>query len=153
GALMAFGLGKRHYAVEVIDRNQTLTPEERAQRWDVLMRLFGVFALIVFFWVAYEQNDNLWTFFARDHIAQKVADPETGREIETCVLNLGPWQLEYPPDGFQWINSALIILLVPLFGVMWRTIDPQGTRFRATWKIMMGFLWTAAAAGVMSLAS
>jgi POT family proton-dependent oligopeptide transporter len=153
-ALGAFALGKRHYAVEIIDRNQILSPEERAQRWQVLTRLFGVFALIVFFWVAYEQNDNLWTFFARDHIMEKVTDPETGKEQQICVLRLGDRVIaEYPPDGFQWINAALIIIFVPLFGVMWRKIDPQGTRFRPTWKIMMGFLWTAAAAGVMSLAS
>jgi POT family proton-dependent oligopeptide transporter len=153
GALGAFALGKRFYAVEQVGRSQPSTPEEAAQRWQVLARLFGVFGLIVFFWVAYEQNDNLWTLFARDHIAEKVVDPDTGKVVETCVLRLGSWQAEYAPDGFQWINSFLIIVLVPLFGVMWRVIDPKGTRFPATRKIMMGFLWTAAAAGVMSVAS
>jgi POT family proton-dependent oligopeptide transporter len=152
-ALGAFALGKRHYAVEVIDRTQTLSPEEKAQRRQVLSRLFGVFALIVFFWVAYEQNDNLWTFFARDHIAEKVVDPATGKEVETCVLRLGSWQKEFPPDGFQFINALLILVLVPLAGLMWRKIDPLGSRFPPTRKILMGFLWTAAAAGVMSLAS
>jgi POT family proton-dependent oligopeptide transporter len=153
GALVAFALGKPFYAVEVIDRHRTVTPEERAQRWSTLSRLFGLFGIIIFFWVAYEQNDNLWTFFARDHIATQVIDKETGKEVETCVLRLGSWEKEYPPDGFQWINSFLIIILVPLFGLMWRKVDPHGTRFPATRKIFMGFLWTAAAAGVMSLAS
>jgi dipeptide/tripeptide permease len=152
-ALGAFALGKKHYAVEVIDRNQTLSPEEKAQRWKVLTQLFGVFGLIVFFWVAYEQNDNLWTYFARDHIAEKVVDESTGKEKETCLLHFGPFQQEYPPDGFQFINGALILILVPLFGLMWRKIDPKGIRFPATRKIFMGFLFTAAAAGVMSLAS
>jgi POT family proton-dependent oligopeptide transporter len=152
-ALAAFALGKRFYAVEVIDRTQVLAPAERAQRWDVLVRLFGVFGLIIFFWVAYEQNDNLWTFFARDHIAETVVDPDTGKTVETCVLRLGSWEKLFPPDGFQFINSLLIIILVPLFGVMWRKIDPQGNRFKPTRKIFMGFLWTAAAAAVMALAS
>jgi POT family proton-dependent oligopeptide transporter len=152
-ALAAFALGKRHYAVEVIDRHQTLTDEERAQRWAALTKLFGVFGLLIFFWVAYEQNDNLWTLFARDHIAEKVIDPATGNEVTTCVLRLGSWETFYPPDGFQWINSALIIILVPLFGLMWTKIDPQGNRFRPTRKIFIGFLWTAAAAGAMSFAS
>jgi POT family proton-dependent oligopeptide transporter len=151
-ALGAFALGKRHYAVEVVGHSLSLTPEERAERWRVLSGLFGVFALIVFFWVAYEQNDNLWTFFARDHIAEKVVDPGTGKEVETCVLRLGSWTKNFPPDGFQFINALLIIILVPLSGVMWRKIDPQGTRFRPTRKIFMGFLCTAAAAGVMALA-
>jgi POT family proton-dependent oligopeptide transporter len=152
-ALGAFAFGKRFYAVETIGRNQVVSPEESAERWRVLGRLAGVFGLIVFFWVAYEQNDNLWTLFARDHIAERFTDPSTGREVETCVLRLGSWQTEYPPDGFQFINSLLIIILVPLFGYMWRTIDPTGKRFPPATKIFWGFLWTAAASGVMALAA
>jgi POT family proton-dependent oligopeptide transporter len=181
-ALGAFAFGRRHYAVEVTAPSRLFADGKTVFRWVtsclqrpsrlvedakkilgaastpspqslVLARLFGVFTLIVFFWVAYEQNDNLWTFFARDHIAEKVVDPDTGREVETCVLRLGRWQKEFPPDGFQFINSLLILVLVPLAGLMWRKIDPQGTRFPPTRKILMGFGWTAAAAGVMSLAS
>jgi POT family proton-dependent oligopeptide transporter len=152
-ALGAFALGKPYYAVEIPGAAPESTPEERRQKRQVLVRLFGIFGLMIFFWIAYEQNDNLWTLFAKDHIAEPVKDPATGVVSETCVLRLGNMQQEYPPDGFQWINSALIIVLVPLFGVMWRTLDPRGTRFPATTKILMGFLWTAAAAGVMSVAS
>jgi dipeptide/tripeptide permease len=152
-ALAAFALGKRFYAVEVIDRTQTLSPEERAARWAVLKRLLGMFALFVFFWVAYEQNDNIWSEFANDHIVEKVVDPQTGKVMATCVLRLGSWETSFPPDGFQWMNAALIIILVPLFGLMWRKLDPRGTRIPATRKIFVGFLWTAAAAGVMALAS
>jgi POT family proton-dependent oligopeptide transporter len=152
-ALGAFAMGKRFYAVETIDRNRVVSPEESAERWRVLGRLAGVFGLIVFFWVAYEQNDNLWTLFARDHIAERFTDPNTGREVETCVLRLGTWYAEFAPDGFQFINSLLIIMLVPLFGVMWRKIDPLGKRFPPATKIFWGFLWTAAAAGVMALAA
>jgi amino acid/peptide:H+ symporter len=152
-SLGAFALGKRFYAVELVGQGHVTSPEENAERWRVLARLMGVFGLIVFFWVAYEQNDNLWTLFARDHIAEKYTDPSTGRTVETCVLRLGSWHDEYPPDGFQFINSLLIIILVPLFGVMWRKIDPQGKRFPPATKILMGFLWTAAASVVMALAS
>lgn len=151
-ALGAFALGKPHYAVE-IPGVQESTPEERRQRMQVLLRLFGIFGLMIFFWIAYEQNDNLWTLFAKDHIAEPVKDPSSGVVSDTCLLRLGSYEQAYPPDGFQWINSALIIVLVPLFGVMWRSIDPGGTRFPATTKILLGFLWTAAAAGVMSVAS
>jgi dipeptide/tripeptide permease len=137
-ALVAFAAGKRYYAVEVIDRTKRLTEDERAQRWKVLTSLFGIFALIVFFWVAYEQNDNLWTFFARDHVDR--------------TLNLGFYQKEFSPDGFQFINSLLILILVPLFNVMWRRLDPQGTKFRPAFKMLLGFLFTAGASGVMATA-
>lgn len=137
-ALAAFASGKRHYAVESIDRNKVTTAEERAQRWKTLTTLFGIFALIVFFWVAYEQNDNLWTFFARDHVDR--------------TLNFGLFEKTFAPDGFQFINAMLILVLVPLFAWMWRKLDPTGRRFPAPTKILLGFLFTAAAAGVMSLA-
>ncbi len=138
-ALAIFAAGKRHYAVEVIDRTKTLSPEERQQRWSVLTTLFGIFGLIVFFWIAYEQNDNLWTFFCRDHVDR--------------VLNLGFFKKEFAPDGFQFINAMMILILVPFFGWMWRRVDPEGTRFKPATTIFMGFLFTAASAGVMSLAA
>jgi POT family proton-dependent oligopeptide transporter len=137
-ALAVFALGKPYYAVEVIDRNRQSTPEERRQRWQVLRRLFGVFGLLVFWWMAYEQNDNLWTFFARDHMDRYV--------------NLGFWQQEVPPDGFQFINAVLVLVLVPCFNGLWRALDPRGTRFPAATKILIGFLLTAGAPAVMALA-
>jgi dipeptide/tripeptide permease len=136
-ALLVFAAGKRHYAVEVIERKRK-TPEERRQQWEVLATLFGVFMLMVFFWFAYEQNDSLWTFFARDHMNR--------------VVDLGFFRKEFAPDGFQFINAGLIILLVPFFGWMWRRVDPHGRRFPPATKIFMGFLFTVAAFGLMALA-
>ena len=180
-ALAAFATGKRHYANEpahpgrlisdvrllisyfimlctgparlLAMARQALGGRGQSQHWEVLTRLFGVFFLIIFFWVAYEQNDNLWTFFARDHIQEKVIDKTTGLEITTCVLRLGSWEKHFPPDGFQFINAFLILFLVPLSGVLWRKLDPTGSRIPPTRKILAGFVWTAGAAGIMSLAS
>ncbi len=136
-ALAAFAFGKRSYAAEVIERHK-LSPEERRQRLSVLTTLFGIFGLIIFFWVAYEQNDNLWTFFARDHIDR--------------TLDFGFFRKEFAPDGFQFINALVIIVLVPLFNWLTQKIDAQGRRFKPTRKVFIGFLCTAAASGVMSLA-
>jgi POT family proton-dependent oligopeptide transporter len=138
-ALAVFALGKRQYAVEVIDRSQRLSPEARRQRWATLTTLFGIFALMVFFWVAYEQNDNLWTFFARDHVNR--------------VLNLGFTTKEFAPDQFQFINGVLVLVFAPFFGWFFRAVDPHARVFKATTKILIGFLVTAAASGVMSLAA
>ena len=89
-ALIAFASGKKHYAVETIDRTPP-TPEQKALRWKTLGNLFGVFGLIVFFWLAYEQNDNLWTFFARDHMDRHI------------------FGYEFAPDGFQYLNAFLLV--------------------------------------------
>ncbi len=139
-ALAIFAAGKRHYAVEVIDRTRRTTPEESRQRWATLTTLFGIFGLMVFFWIAYEQNDNLWTFFARDRVNR--------------VLDFGFFKTkEFAPDQFQFINGLLVLVFAPLFGMFFRKFDPQGTTFKATTKILIGFLLTAAASAVMSLAA
>jgi proton-dependent oligopeptide transporter, POT family len=133
-SLAVFAAGKRFYATETVGPPPPMTPEERSQRWDVLTRLFGIFGLMVFWWVAYEQNDNLWTFFARDHIDRHL------------------FGKDFAPDGFQFINSLGIIILVPLFGWLFRKIDPEVRVLKPTRKIMAGFLFQAAASGLMSLA-
>lgn len=138
-ALCVFAAGKRHYATEVIDRTATTSPEESKKQWQVLGRLFGIFGLMVFFWVAYEQNDNIWTYFARDHV--------------DLTLDLGFYQKTFPPDGFQWINGLFVLILVPTFVVLFRLTDPRGVFFRATTKILLGFLFTAGASVVMCLAA
>ncbi len=139
GALAVFALGKPYYAVEVVDEARVTTPEERRQRWQVLTSLFGIFALLVFFWMAYEQNDNLWTYFARDHL--------------DLTLNFGFYQKRFAPDGFQFINGLLILVLIPLFEFLWRKLDPEAKRFPPTLKMLLGFFFTAGSAGVMSLAA
>jgi POT family proton-dependent oligopeptide transporter len=137
-ALAIFALGKPRYAVEVIDRSRRSTPEERRQRWQVLGNLFGIFVLMVFFWMAYEQNDNLWTLFARAHVDR--------------VVDLGFWRNEVPPDGFQFINPVMVLLLVPCFDRLWKRVDPLGTHFPPATKILLGFLLTACAIGIMAVA-
>ena len=57
------------------------TPEMRA----TLGRLFGVFGLIVLWWVAYEHNDSIWVFFARDH-------------IDLALIPVGGWGPIPPPS-------------------------------------------------------
>jgi dipeptide/tripeptide permease len=139
GALIAFAAGKKHYAVEVIDRSKRTTPEERAEQWRTLASLFGIFGLMIFFWVAYEQNDNLWVFFARDHMDR--------------TLDVGFYQKTFAPDGFQFFNAVFVVIMAPLFAWSFSRIDPKGTRFPATTKILVGFILTAASAGIMALAS
>lgn len=138
-ALAAFALGKPYYAVERAGPAPGTTPEERRQRWQTLSSLFGLFGLITVFWVAYEHNDNLWVYFARDHV--------------DLTLDVGLFQWTRPPDGYQVLNGLLILILVPLFGWFFRKVDPDAKVFKPTFKILLGLFWTAAAAGLMALAA
>ena len=134
-ALAVFAAGKRYYATEPAVAPAPLTPEERRRQWKELTPLFGVFALIAFFWVVYEHNDNLWVFFARDHIDRRLPDWLGGGEMA--------------PDQFQFVNAALILGLIPFAQWFWKRVDPEA-RFPATNKILLGFLFTAAAPATMA---
>ena len=54
---------------------------------------------MIFFWVAYEHNDNLWVFFAQ----------------ERMDLSLPKWLGggDFSPGQFQFVNAALILVFVP----------------------------------------
>lgn len=111
------------------------TPEEKALRLQTLFRLFGIFGLVVFFWLAYEQNDNLWVFFARDHMDRRL------------------FGYEFAPDGFQYLNAFLVLVFIPVFDFVFRKVDPKVKVFRPTVKMLMGLVATALSAGVMALAA
>jgi POT family proton-dependent oligopeptide transporter len=134
-ALGFFAAGKPYYAVEKIER-KVLTPEEKAQRWAVLGRLFGVFGMISLWWFVYDQNDTQWIFLARDSMEMQVTES---------------WRLE--PNQIQAVNGFLILLLVPVVNLFFRWIDPTAKRFPSTTKILIGFLLMAAAQAILGLAA
>jgi solute carrier family 15 (oligopeptide transporter), member 1 len=138
GAMILFIIGKKHYAVETVQHKEA-TPEEKQERWKTLSILAGVFGMIIFFWIAYEQNDNQWTLFIRDHVDR--------------TLNMGFWKHEFAADGFQFFNSLFIVILLPIYTLMWAKIDPDGKRYTRSFKITVGFVITGMAAGTMALAA
>jgi POT family proton-dependent oligopeptide transporter len=120
------------------------TPDMRA----TLTRLFGVFALIVLWWVAYEHNDSIWVFFARDYMDHKFTVPEW----------LPGWlgggaQYEPKADAYQFINSLFVLIFIPVFNLLFRAIDPGMKVFTSVRKILIGLLLTAASSGIMMLAA
>jgi proton-dependent oligopeptide transporter, POT family len=133
-ALLLFALGKRHYAVEVIER-RVATPEEKSQRRQVLGRIFGVFALITLWWAAYDQNDVTWTIFIKNQMDLHVT---------------ADWEIL--PNQPHSLNPILILVLVPAVNLFFKLIDPTGKNFPATRKILLGFVVMAVTLGVMSLA-
>jgi len=135
-ALLVFALGKRYYARESPGIAAKQDPEERRREIRGLGPLFAVFVLLVFFWVVYEHNDNLWVFFARDHL------------YRTLPSWLGGFEMA--PDQFQFINAALILVFVPLSQWFWPKVDPTGKRFPHTTKILFGFVITAVAPAIMA---
>jgi len=142
--LAAFALAIVAAAVKVY---YMFTPEMRA----TLTRLFGVFGLIVLWWVAYEHNDSIWVFFARDYMHHN----DTTFTVPAWLPDwLGGGTLYEPKaDSYQYINSLFVLIFIPLFNVIFRVIDPDMKVFTSVKKILIGLLVTAASSGTMMYAA
>ena len=88
------------------------------------------------FWFGYEHNDTLWVAFTRDYVDLRV--PFVGITIA--------------PDQLQFLNALFVIILVPTFNFLFGYLDPKVKIFTPMRKVLAGFLLTAAAVGIMSLA-
>ena len=140
GSLAIFAAGKRFYALEKPERH-VLTPEERRLQWQTLIRLFGIFALVVLFWFGYEHNDSQWVYFTRDYVNLKLP------------FNLPAFGDTVPADQVQALNPLFVIILIPVFNFVFGRLDPEVKIFTAMRKILVGFILTAAAIGIMALAA
>jgi POT family proton-dependent oligopeptide transporter len=136
-ALIVFAAGKRHYAPDPPISRAPLTEEQRHLRGQALARLYGVFFLFIFFFVGYEHNDSIWVFFARDYVN----------------LHLPLVDKTIAPDQLQFINPLCVAIFVPLFGWLFRRLDPDAGVITAPRKIFTGFLFAASAPALLALAS
>src|SRR5207249_1214073 len=96
-------------------------------------------------------NDVQWIFFARDHIDLRLPDwaPDwLGGDDKDGMPNR-----LVAADQFQFINSLSVLGLILFFQWFWKVADPTGKRFPQTTKILLGFLFTAAAPATLALAA
>ncbi|HEX4592570.1 MAG TPA: hypothetical protein VH120_21785, partial [Gemmataceae bacterium] len=116
-----------------------------------LSRLFGVFGLIALWWVAYEHNDSIWVFFARDYMSHA----ETAFTVPDWLPGWLGGGTRYEPkaDAYQFINSLFVLIFIPLFNVGFRLVDPEAKRFTAVRRVLIGFFVSAAAPGLMMVAA
>ncbi len=139
-ALGIFALGKRHYVVETIRREQK-TAEQKAAEWKSLKRVAPVFGLIVFFWFVYDQSATTWIFFARDH-------------MDLTLLRFGGWSWSISAEQIQAINPFAILFLTPLFNWRWERARKKGggAEIPDTRRMMEGFIVVIACMAIMAIA-
>lgn len=123
-AFIIFSAGKRYYAKETISR-AALPPEERRERWRVLLAVAVLFLPVVFFWAVFDQSHSVWVYFARDY------------------LDLRLFGIPVEADQMQAINPLMIMVLLPLVTMVWNTLAHRGVRVRPTDKMLLGFFLTA----------
>lgn len=125
-SLAVFFMGKKHYPVEdakAMARKEK-TPEQKAEVRATLVRLSGLFILIIFFWSVFDQAYSTWTLFARDHL----------------ILENLPLFGTVPADAVQGINPVLIVIMTPFFAWMWKKTDKGKKRLLSSpQKMLIGF--------------
>ncbi|MEO6833856.1 MAG: peptide MFS transporter [Chitinophagaceae bacterium] len=95
----------------VIISDKSLTKEEKSRIWVIFILAF----FVIFFWSAFEQAGASLTLFA---------DEQTNRHIGNY---------EMPASYFQSVNPLAIIVLAPLFSMLWlwlgkRKMEPASPR-------------------------
>jgi POT family proton-dependent oligopeptide transporter len=140
-SLGIFYLGKKHYPKEEIKRGQVdpRTPEQKREDRKVLVRLSGLFLLIVFFWSIFDQSYSTWTLFARDYMILDVS--------------LFGWTWNVPPDAIQSLNPVLIVIMTPLFAWIWSRTDKDEThKLSSPRKMLIGFFLVILCMALMTVA-
>ena len=125
-----FAMGKRFYAVEVIERPQR-TPEEAAKDWQLKMvtlgRIGSLFFLIMFFWAIFDQSASTWIYFA---------DTYMNLDLDLIVFQTG----FSGADAVQAVNAFFIMTLLPIFVFIFNRRARAGKPILATSKISTGFI-------------
>lgn len=138
-ALILFAAGKRYYAREDLAANKAADEASPVSKWSIVRQLLGLFTLVLFFWVIFDQHATTWIYFANDYCSIQFTTPfEIGGRTE--------WRI--PPESVQSTNPLLICIFVPLLNVLFSRMAARGYRVRPTDKMIVGFFLTAAACAV-----
>lgn len=131
GVGMVFGLGlylwgRDKYLPGIGVRTNQRTPEAvksaAPQKGDGkrIAALAIVILFVVAFWSAFEQSGSSMNLFA---------DKQTDRMVKGFLI---------PASWFQTINSGFILLLAPLFAILWRKLNARGLEPTTPLKMVFG---------------
>jgi len=101
--------------------HKALTPDEV----DRLKVIFVVFVFVVMFWAAFEQAGGLMNLFA---------DQYTDRSLGSFTV---------PTGWFQSLNPLFIVVLAPLFSMLWGGLGRRGLSPSTPAKMYSGLILTA----------
>ena len=105
-------------AAALTEAEKPLTREEKDRV--VVILILAVF--VVFFWAAFEQAGGLMNLY-------------TDEKVNRVVLG---WQI--PTTWFQAVNSIFILLLAPLFSILWTRLAERGKDPSIPFKMGLGLL-------------
>jgi POT family proton-dependent oligopeptide transporter len=106
--------------------NQPLSREERHRIAALLIMAF----FVIFFWLAFEQAGSSMTLFA-----ERNTDRTTPVWLNGLIA--AP---SFPTAWFQAVNPAFILLLAPLFSLLWQHLGARNLELHTPLKMALG-LW------------
>jgi POT family proton-dependent oligopeptide transporter len=140
-ALVIFAAGKPFYATENVEADRRADADDAGNKWQIVGRLAGLFTLVLFFWMVFDQKASTWIYFAGDYLNTDVTNPVSGRTA-----------FRIPPESLASANPFLIICFVPLLNWLFSVLSAKGYRVRPTDKIVAGFLLTGLACAIHAVA-
>ncbi len=108
-------------------QEEELTPEQTKAR---IQALLLVFAVVIFFWMAFHQNGLTLTFFARDYTAQSITGLDRlGFNIANLtfllVIVYAAFSLFQSKTGkAKGISAAILLVMLGLLGWNYASMDP-----------------------------
>ncbi|MBC8619548.1 peptide MFS transporter [Parabacteroides faecis] len=108
-------------------QEEELTPEQTKAR---IQALLLVFAVVIFFWMAFHQNGLTLTFFARDYTAQSITGLDRlGFNIVNLtfllVIVYAAFSLFQSKTGkAKGISAAILLVMLGLLGWNYASMDP-----------------------------
>jgi POT family proton-dependent oligopeptide transporter len=129
-ALFVFAIGKRYYPSENVGAQPKKTPEQKKAEIDTLLRIGGIFLIIIFWWFVYDQYADVWIYFAKDHMD----------------LRVWPFDVKLTADQVQFVNPLFILLFTPIFNWQWNWMAKRrsGVPVPVTQRMLLGFILTLA---------
>jgi POT family proton-dependent oligopeptide transporter len=97
--------------------------------------IFVLFAFTVLFWMAFEQAGNALNIWADVHTDLHVAG------------------FEYPAEWWQFVNPTLIVVLAPLFSILWVALAARGVEPSTPAKMFIAMVLMALSFGAMVAAA
>lgn len=105
GGVLVYLLISKSNSSEMLSNDHEPNNYMNKSDWSRVTAIFIVMLFVIVFWTGFEQAGGTMTLFA---------DQNTDRELFGFLI---------PASSFQAINPALIILLAPLFSIVWIKLD------------------------------
>jgi len=132
-------------AAEMEERRRPLTTEEWHRVAVVCIMAFFVF----FFWASFEQSGNSMALFAEERTDRSApgwiefAVPEN-TNATASESAARPGHKEFPAAWFQSVNAGMILLLAPVFAVLWVRLAKMRREPSTLLKMALGLIGVGA---------